>query len=145
MENNACNSRTESHDQNWNLNRSHIFFHILLWKVLPVTDHKLVLGRWPGASFSKVVKMFRAQKFHLYNCYPLILKRWSFTMILRYKRANLLLNFMAGNVLIVFKIQRKLWHPKCTWKVSGVLRSMCQVILGCYICNFLNIAHFLQA
>ena len=40
-------------------------------------------------------------------------------MISRCERANLLQNFMPGNVF-VFKIRRKVRHPKCARKVSGV-------------------------
>ena len=64
-------------------------------------------------------------KSHFKNCDPLILKSWSFTMISRYERANLLQNFMPGNVFL-FEIRRKLWHLKCARKVSGVSRNACQ-------------------
>ena len=45
-------------------------------------------------------------KSHFKNYDPLILKSWSFTMISRNERANLLQNLIPGNVF-VFKIRRK--------------------------------------
>lgn len=43
-------------------------------------------------------------------------------MISRYEWVNLLQNFMPGNAF-VFKISRKLLHPKWTRKVSAVSRN----------------------
>ena len=65
---------------------------------------------------------FSGPKSHFKNCGPLILKSWSFTMTSRYERANLLQNFMPGNVF-VFETRRKLWHPKCARKLSDVSRN----------------------
>ena len=65
---------------------------------------------------------FSGPKSHFKNWDPLILKSWSFTRNSRYERANFLQNFMPGNVF-VFKMRRKLWHPKCARKVSGVSRN----------------------
>jgi len=38
--------------------------------------------RFPGASFPKVPRTFRARKSQLTNCNPLVLKSWSFNVIL---------------------------------------------------------------
>ena len=76
---------------------------------------------------------FSAPKNHFKNCDPLISKSWSFTMIWRYERATLLQNFMPGNVF-VFKIRRKLWHPKCARKVPG----------KCLFIIFYNILHLVK-
>ena len=50
--------------------------------------------------FLESPKNFSGPKSQSKHCDPLILKSWSFTMISRYESANLLQNFIPGNVFL---------------------------------------------
>ena len=97
----------------WELYGEYTCRYWTLIKVLTVSN------RDTGARFSKDPKTFRARKANskIRSAYS-----WFFTMILRYERGNLLQIFMPGKVF-VFTLRRKLWHPKCARKVSGVSRN----------------------
>ena len=63
------------------------------------TKQKKEKGNKPGPFLESPVN-FSSPKIHFKNCDPVILKSWSFTMISRNERANLLQNFIPGNVFV---------------------------------------------